>query len=1156
MDTIQKIIIEFKKIFEPLFDSIAIDPFPNGIVELASQAGIRLEDYKNYNTHLDLFRSEMYGIFNSFHEELSLTNTAEILSTIKSVIDNLESFDSLEYIPEGNAPVEKLCKGIVNYLLIEYLKKYKRHIYTVLLNLGLIYTEHTNDLFIEQLDLHRIIEVLTHPELLPERLYDWGIEFSVASLFNNIEKLFRSFKIPAIVSYAIEEDYGNLIVNSGHFQDSLNSTLKIPFLQYDKENGKTQAGLELLPQVFDGYQQGLAIVPFGDLFLTQKIDLDSGWICHTNFYSDLSVPIGFVLRPGNIVICPIQGDPVMPNIRFRAITEKKLSHKRVEIFSASNLLNIDIGKLSTLIEFEYGNKKTFTSGFYLHDCNISIDLSDGDSFISQIIPTKKAELRFDLEVGWSSENGLYMRGSSGLEVTIPLNQRIGPINWDSLYLYLAAVDSVIKNKVCTSFSLKMGPLSVTIRRLGLKTVFSFPDDVKGNMGPANLDFAFLHPSGAGLALNAGPITGGGYLDFDKDNQRYAGTLSLKFGEIGLTAIGLITTQMPDGSDGYSLLINIGVTFHPSIQLSFGFSLAGVGGLIGIHRTMLTDVLRERIEIGSVGSILFPEDPIANANQIISDLQSVLPPTEDRYVIGPMFKIGWGAKNMVSADIGLFIELPEPKRVVVLGQISARLPIPNSSNRDNEKIVLNIDVLGIVDFEKETLAIDAILHKSRLLEYPLNGDAAVRLSWGNDPYLALSLGGFHPKFSPPPNFPSLRRLTLDISKDKDLQITCRAYLALTSNTLQFGASISLYADYKATLEGGLKFNALIYFNPFAFTADMSGNVSVKYKGRKLCGINISLKLSGPSPWHARGKVSFEIVRWDVSVSFNETWGSSKQPQLPTVNAWKRLQAALKRPESWAGRLPEQLDMVECLTDLNESLSDEEVATGADLVVHPAGRLEITQAVLPLGIQLERLGNSPIDGPSFFDIESVSVNGQTIDDGWVLTPVEDFFARGHYKNLSKNARLTKPSFEKMKAGVAVGEDKVDFVEPIPKTLTFESVLIDKDRVAKNPEGNNKNNATLSWEVAGVQVKRSAAGWAGTRNTGKRKFDTPGQEKTVTRLKECFAIVTAKDMNLVSESDIPNNKKGFSRMEAEDILGNYRGKNQDAEPVQIVRRYEVAA
>ena len=48
--------------------------------------------------------------------------------------------------------------------------------------------------------------------------------------------------------------------------------------------------------------------------------------------------------------------------------------------------------------------------------------------------------------------------------------------------------------------------------------------------------------------------------------------------------------MPDGSDGFSLVIIVTAEFGSGLQLGFGFTLLGVGGLLGLNRTVNADAL--------------------------------------------------------------------------------------------------------------------------------------------------------------------------------------------------------------------------------------------------------------------------------------------------------------------------------------------------------------------------------------------------------------------------------------------------------------------------------------------------------------------------------------------------------------------------------------
>src|SRR5207237_7676695 len=143
---------------------------------------------------------------------------------------------------------------------------------------------------------------------------------------------------------------------------------------------------------------------------------------------------------------------------------------------------------------------------------------------------------------------------------------------------------------------------------------------------------------------------------------------------------------PGGKAGFSFLIIITVEFAP-IQLGYGFTLNGVGGLAGVNRTMVTDAIQTGLKTHSIDHILFPPDPIRNAPQIISDLRTIFPPAERRYVFGPMLELGWGgATSLIEAEIGVILEMPAPVVIAILGQLNMALP-----TKDAPVVELHLDV---------------------------------------------------------------------------------------------------------------------------------------------------------------------------------------------------------------------------------------------------------------------------------------------------------------------------------------------------------------------------------------------------------------------------------------------------------------------------------
>src|SRR5439155_971132 len=150
--------------------------------------------------------------------------------------------------------------------------------------------------------------------------------------------------------------------------------------------------------------------------------------------------------------------------------------------------------------------------------------------------------------------------------------------------------------------------------------------------------------------------------------------------------------------------------------------------------------RDGVYSGALESVLFPRDIIQNANRIISDSQRILPPAADRYVFGPMAKIGWGAPTLITLEVGLIVELPSPLRVALLGVLRCVLPDENA-----DILRLQVNFLGALDTQAQLLSFDASLVDSRLLIFTLTGDMAIRLRWGADPTFLLTVGGFHPSF---------------------------------------------------------------------------------------------------------------------------------------------------------------------------------------------------------------------------------------------------------------------------------------------------------------------------------------------------------------------------------------------------------------------------
>lgn len=654
-------------------------------------------------------------------------------------------------------------------------------------------------------------------------------------------------------------------------------------------------------------------------------------------------------------------------------------------------------------------------------CDVSggslvLSMSGADSFLSDALP---GELRcaFDVGVTWSSEAGLAFRGSAGLDAALPVNLTIGPVTVPEIHIGLLAASTGLQAEVSASAGVSIGLVQALVDRVGMTLALTFPA-AGGNLGAADLQPAFKPPSEVGLTVDASILTGGGFVGYEPATGRYSGVLDLHSEKIGITALGLIDTKLPGNRSGYSLLLALRATF-PAIQIGLGFALTSVGGLLALNRKVNVDVLRSRLAAGTADRILSPQDPVRNAPALLADLEAVFPPTPGSTVVGPTAQLVWA--GLVHFDIGVFIELPGPARVVLLGSAHAEI------ERDGRAYLsIRVDVVGVVDLRGETAAFDAVLVDSHLMgTLDVTGGAAFRLSWGAQPYAVLSLGGFNPAYHPEPlSFPAtLTRIAMVHGKPSDeLYLRFEGYFAITSNTLQFGASVevAIRAD-PFTVHGSLSFDALIQFEPFHFQVDIRASVSVAYHGDTLAGLTLTGSLTGPGPVVLQAKVCIELLFFDICFSGTFTLGpTSPPPASVAADLLDLLTAELADPARL--RAAGAPDPYVRLRPPDPSLTTP--------VVAPTGTVVWEQPRAPLDLLLTRVGGTPLPAPA-------QVKATTAAPA--ATTQADWFAPGQFTDLTDDQALTRPGYELLTSGLRLAGGGTVDGPSAQVTLTTKEILL---------------------------------------------------------------------------------------------------------------------
>lgn len=661
----------------------------------------------------------------------------------------------------------------------------------------------------------------------------------------------------------------------------------------------------------------------------------------------------------------------------------------------------------------------------IDDGKLAIDFSQGDGFIQKLLSGIHLEAPFTLAADWNPVDGLRLQGQGGVEVFLPLHLDLAVVVVNGLYFSIGFSGSVpLQIGLATQLTAKLGPLAAVVDRIGVRSDISFPAS-GGNLGLADIAFAFQPPRGVGLSVDAGVVKGGGFLYIDPDRGEYAGAIELSLFEIvTIKAIGLITTKMPDGSQGFSMLILMSVEFGTGIQLSFGFTLLAVGGLLGLNRTMNLQPLAEGVRTGAVNSIMFPKDVVANAPKIISDLRTIFPPREGIFLIGPMARIGWGTPTLISLSLGIIIEIPG--NIAILGVLQVALP-----TADAALIMLQVNFVGAIEFDKKRIWFFAGLFESRIVFMSIEAEMGLLMAFGDDANFVISVGGFHPRFSPPPlPFPSPRRIEVSIANTPIYRIRIEGYFAITSNTAQFGARAELFFGLdEINVQGHIAFDALFQFSPFFFIIEISASLSVNVFGAGLFSVSVRGSLEGPSPYHIKGHGSISLLFWDVDVDFEETWGERRDTQLPPIAILPILTGELGKADNWRALPPPTANL---LVSLRKMESAE-----AAMILHPLGTLQISQRAMPLELKLDKIGSQK---PSDVNRVSLAVTGGGLgkkDDAF------ERFAPAQFQDFSDADKLSKPAFSKERSGIelSAGAD-LRSSKMVKRVVRYEEIIIDSN------------------------------------------------------------------------------------------------------------------
>lgn len=1019
---------------QPLLDGLSdLDHFK----QLMYRLGWKVTDLPPQYAALDAAVNTAVTKVESLSDNPSPNDIAALLQALKNAYEAIQGISTAPPGVDAGAFLAEIAERLFELLLTDYLALELPTLYSLLVMLNVIQLEQqpaTSDRpsFLQvHFNWSQIPEILSNPQDIPKLVYGWGTaDLNTQRIVDHLSELFLVFGLPVNVTAPdadLAATYAGLDNQPGL---DVAKSLVLPFWFGTLAGQQLEAAFALrdLPAAA-GKLSGLVIEPQIPqqfpltLQLTDTIDLRV--LAGTNAAS----LFGLLIRPDGVdIMYPFEPGTTPPQagigigFDFKPATTAILfgsqGSTRLELQGAS----IDLGAGTVDGDFELKLTATLTG------LALVLAGGDGDSFIQKLLGTGETRVTIPASVDWSSKLGLSFGGNDAFEVDLHPNLNLGLISINDLSIQLAVPSPRPPDLILgvgASITAQLGPLQAVVAGIGLQLATTFSD---GNVGPFDIGLGFKPPTGVGLSIDAGEVSGGGFLNFDSAHGQYSGALQLEMADfLSVSAIGLLSTKMPDGTPGFSLLIIITADFGAGIQLSFGFTLLAVGGLLGLNRTVLMQALLDGVRTNSIQSIMFPQNVVANAPRIISDLQAICPAQDGTFLIGPMAKIGWGEPTLISLSLGVIIQIP-PGDAAIVGILGVALPAD-----DIAILVLQVNFAGVLEFDKQRFYFFASLFDSHVLFITIAGQMGVLFAYGDDANFVLSVGGFHPQFNPPPlPFPAPQRISLDLINESFARIHAVGYFAVTTNTVQFGTHSDFFFGFSACSVSGIAgFDALIQFSPFQFTVEISSQFSVKVFGVGVYGLGIDITVSGPSPWHVKGSASLSFFFFSIDIPIDVTWGDDPNTTLPPVAVMPLLVAEAQKASNWKTALPPNTKLLVTPRQLDPS--------EAGFILHPAGTLQISQRTVPLDLKIDKFGSQP---PSDANQFAFSVASSTLTK---TADLQEQFAPSQFVNFDDATKLSQPAFVPQDSGIEMaGSATLTSATAITRPVRFDLTVVDAESV----------------------------------------------------------------------------------------------------------------
>ena len=477
--------------------------------------------------------------------------------------------------------------------------------------------------------------------------------------------------------------------------------------------------------------------------------------------------------------------------------------------------------------------------------------SGGDS--SSVNPAVDV-IAYDLDGSFTIE----FAGASG-PVVIPVHASFGPVYLDQIDLAVSGGNAVTLG---IDGDVKIAGLDVGLIELALSVPLQYlisPDHWSLDLQGLAVGYSEdpIEISG-GLRKNPGPPV------------EYDGMLSVSIEDLGLTVVGAYS-RPSDAQGPYTSLFIFGSVGEPLGGAPFAFVM-GLGAGFGYNRQLNVpddlSVIDSFVLVSAIDDSSLANDPMA----ALVAMGTQIPPSRGAFWIAAGVRLT--TFGLVNSTVIVTIAVDRGFEIDILGVSRMALP-----TEDLALVSVELALRARFNSEEGVLSVQAQLTDNSYLfsrDCQLTGGFAFFM-WFPQGQFVLTMGGYNPAFTKPPEFPDVPQLGFNWSIGDFVVIKGGCYFALTNSCVMAGGSISVTASFgpvSAWFNAYLDF--LISWDPFAYEFDIgveigaSLSIQVCFFGCVTIGVTVSkgasLMIAGP-PFH--GTASIDAYVTTITVSFGDT-----------------------------------------------------------------------------------------------------------------------------------------------------------------------------------------------------------------------------------------------------------------------------------------------